>query len=93
MKDETDTCGRKQVQRPAKYRVPAFRFCLYHWENNAGKSSLLQALLLFINGTKLSKTEFYDPDQGIVITAKIEDVTDEVLSKLTEEHRAKIAPM
>jgi predicted ATP-dependent endonuclease of OLD family len=61
-------------------------------ENNAGKSSLLQALLLFINGTKLSKTEFYDPDQDIVIKVKVEDVTDEVLAKLTEEHRAKIVP-
>ena len=36
-------------------------------ENNAGKSSLLQTLLLFINGTKLSKAEFYNPDQDIVI--------------------------
>lgn len=61
-------------------------------ENNAGKSSLLQALLLFINGTKLSKTEFYNPDQDIVIKVKIEDVNDEVLAKLTEEHRAKIVP-
>lgn len=61
-------------------------------ENNAGKSSLLQTLLLFINGTKLSKAEFYNPDQDIVIKAKIEDVTDEVLAKLTEEHRSKIAP-
>jgi putative ATP-dependent endonuclease of OLD family len=61
-------------------------------ENNAGKSSLLQTLLLFINGTKLSKAEFYNPDQDIVIKVKIEDVTNEVLAKLTEEHRAKIAP-
>ena len=61
-------------------------------ENNAGKSSLLQALLLFINGTKLSKTEFYDPGQDIVITVKVDNVTDNVLAKLTEEHRAKFAP-
>jgi predicted ATP-dependent endonuclease of OLD family len=61
-------------------------------ENNAGKSSLLQALLLFINGTKLSKTEFFDPDQDIVIKVKVENVTNEVLAKLTEEHRAKIVP-
>jgi putative ATP-dependent endonuclease of the OLD family len=61
-------------------------------ENNAGKSSLLQALLLFINGTKLAKTEFYNPDQDIVIKVKIDHVTDEVLAKLTEEHRVKIIP-
>src|ERR1017187_170136 len=61
-------------------------------ENNAGKSSLLQALLLFINGTKLSKAEFYNPDQAIHITAKVEHVTDEGLATLTEDPRAKIAP-
>ncbi len=71
---------------------PLSNFVCTIGENNAGKSSLLQALLLFINGTKLSKTEFYNPDQDIVIKVKIEDVTDEVLAKLTEEHRAKIAP-
>jgi len=75
-----------------KTESPLSDFVCTIGENNAGKSSLLQALLLFINGTKLSKNEFYDPDQDIVITVKVEDVTDEVLSKLTEEHRVKIAP-
>jgi len=61
-------------------------------ENNAGKSSLLQALVLFINGTKLSKSEFYDSDRDILITVSIEGLTDEVLGKLTEEHRTKLSP-
>jgi len=61
-------------------------------ENNAGKSSLLQALLLFINGTKLSKAEFYDPDKDILIKVRLTGVTDETLSTLTDEHRTKIEP-
>jgi len=61
-------------------------------ENNAGKSSLLQALLLFVNGTKLSKTEFYDPDKDILIKVRLTGVTDEILSTLTDEHRTKIEP-
>jgi putative ATP-dependent endonuclease of the OLD family len=61
-------------------------------ENNAGKSSLLQTLLLFINGTKLTKTEFYDPAKDILITVHLSGVTEEILSKLTEEHRTKITP-
>jgi len=61
-------------------------------ENNAGKSSLLQALLLFINGPKLMKTEFYDPEQDIFIAVTLAGVTDEVLSKLTEENRVKLIP-
>jgi predicted ATP-dependent endonuclease of OLD family len=59
-------------------------------ENNTGKSSLLQALLLFINGPKLSKAEFYDPNQDIVIIVSLNGVTEEVLAKLTEEHRSKL---
>lgn len=61
-------------------------------ENNAGKSSLLQSLLLFINGSKLTKSEFYDPGRDIVITVQIAGITEKVLAKLTDEHRTKIAP-
>lgn len=61
-------------------------------ENNAGKSSLLQALLLFVNGTKLSKAEYYDPDKEILISVTIAGVTAEVMSHLTDEHRAKLEP-
>ena len=52
-------------------------------ENNAGKSSLLQALILFVNGTKLSKAEFYDPDVEILITVTMTGVTNEVMARLT----------
>lgn len=61
-------------------------------ENNAGKSSLLQALLLFINGTRLGRSEYYDPDADILITVTLKGVNDEILSSLTDEHRAKIEP-
>ncbi len=60
-------------------------------QNNAGKSSLLQALLLFVNGTKLSPAEYYDPDQEILITVTLAGVTAEILSSLTDEHRDKLA--
>ncbi|WP_353218774.1 AAA family ATPase [Salinisphaera sp. S4-8] len=59
-------------------------------ENNAGKSTLLQAILLFINGTRLSKDDFYDPEQDILITVQISGVTDEFLNKLNDDHRQKI---
>ena len=61
-------------------------------ENNAGKSSLLQALLLFVNGTKLSKTEFFEPENEILIKVRLAGVTDEILSVLTDEQRTKIEP-
>jgi putative ATP-dependent endonuclease of OLD family len=59
-------------------------------ENNAGKSSLIQAILLFINGSKLSKDSFYDPAKEILLTVDLSDVTDDVLSKLEEDHRQKL---
>lgn len=61
-------------------------------ENNAGKSSLLQALLLFVNGTKLSRAEFYDPDADILITVTLGGVTEDALSSLTDDQRTKIQP-
>lgn len=61
-------------------------------ENNAGKSSLLQALLLFVNGTKLTKAEFYDPAKDILITVKLTGVTEKTLKKIIEDHRVKIVP-
>jgi predicted ATP-dependent endonuclease of OLD family len=71
-------------------RCPLSDFVCAIGENNAGKSSLLKALLLFINGPKLLKAEFYDADQDIVITVSLKGVTEEVLTKLTEEHRSKL---
>lgn len=59
-------------------------------ENNAGKSSLLQAILLFINGSKLSKDAFYEPEKEILITVHLSDVSVNVLSKLEDDHRQKL---
>lgn len=59
-------------------------------ENNAGKSSLLQAILLFINGSKLSKDAFYDPNKDILITVHLSGVSNKVLNKLEDDHRQKL---
>lgn len=72
-------------------KAPISNFACIVGENNAGKSSLMQALLLFIRGTKLSKNEFYEPSEEILITVELSAITDEVLANLSEEHRLKIA--
>ena len=61
-------------------------------ENNAGKSTLLQSVLLLINGTKLSSHEYFDPKKEILITGMFSGLTDEVLEKLGEENKKKIEP-
>jgi putative ATP-dependent endonuclease of OLD family len=71
---------------------PLSNFVCAIGENNAGKSSFLQALLLFISGTKLSKSEYFNPNEDILITVRAENVTAEVLAKLTDDHRAQFAP-
>lgn len=70
--------------------TPLSKFCCVIGENNSGKSSLLQTLLLFIKGTKISKQDYYDPAMDVVITAEFTGVTDEDIAVLAEEHRTKI---
>ena len=59
-------------------------------ENNAGKSTFIQALLLFIKGNKLKKDDFYDINKDILITVTLENISDEDLQRLEETHRKKL---
>jgi putative ATP-dependent endonuclease of the OLD family len=71
--------------------VPLSRFVCIIGENNAGKSSLLQALLLFVEGRKLEPSMYFDPSEAIVITVRIEDVSDLDLALIAnEEHRKRV---
>ncbi len=72
--------------------VPMSSFACAIGENNAGKSSLLQGILLFIRGAKLSSAEYYDPSRDILITVTLSGVTPAVLAGLADDHRTKIAP-
>ena len=59
-------------------------------ENNAGKSTFIQALLLFIKGNKLKKDDFFDPVKDILITVTIENISQSDLDRLEETHRKKL---
>lgn len=59
-------------------------------ENNAGKSSLLQAFAIFLKKTRLAKTDFYDESEPIAITVRFDDVADNDLAVLAENHRTRI---
>jgi putative ATP-dependent endonuclease of OLD family len=60
-------------------------------ENNVGKSSLLQALLRFRDGRKLTSTDYYNESDSVTVEAELAEITPEDLSLLAEEHRTKIA--
>ena len=66
------------------------KFACIIGENNAGKSSLLQAFIIFLNGKRLDEHSYYDETQPIVVTVRFDDVTDRDLESLDEGHRPRI---
>jgi len=63
-------------------------------ENNAGKSTVLQALVYALNRPKnIPASMFYDESQPIVFILKFENIVDGDLKRLKQEHRAKLAPL
>ena len=59
-------------------------------ENNAGKSSFLQAFISFLKGSKLNKDDYYDESEPVTIAVQFDDLTDEDLQVLAEEHRRRV---
>jgi len=68
--------------------VPVSRFVCLIGENNAGKSSFLQALLLFVEGRKLEPSMYFDPGLPILISVRFKDISESDLALITnDEHR------
>ena len=63
-------------------------------ENNAGKSTVLQALVYSLNRPKNIPSEvFYDETQPISFIVKYSDVRSGDLNRLKSEHRTKLMPL
>src|SRR5690348_9665948 len=73
--------------------IPLSAFVCITGENNGGKSSVLQCLSLFLSGSALKTTDYFDTDQTITIAVTLCDVTPEDLKLLAEEHRDRIAAL
>jgi putative ATP-dependent endonuclease of OLD family len=72
--------------------LPLSRFVCLIGENNAGKSSVMQALMRFIEGGKLDRSLFFDPSQDITLSAQIDNITDTDLGLIANsEHRSRFA--
>jgi putative ATP-dependent endonuclease of the OLD family len=72
--------------------IPLSRFACIIGENNAGKSSLLQAARLFVEGTKVDHNSFFDVTLPITISVRIESITETDLSRIeNDEHRNRFA--
>lgn len=70
--------------------IPLSRFACLIGENNAGKSSVLQALSLFFSGTALAKANYFDNSRGVRIEVSFSEITDIDISRLADEHRERI---
>lgn len=68
---------------------PLSKFTCIIGENNAGKSTFIQALLLFIKGTKLTKEDFFDTSKDILISVEIDNIREKDLELIDETHREK----
>lgn len=73
--------------------LPLSRFSCITGENNGGKSSVLQSLSIFLSGSSLKTTDYFDPALEISITVKFSEITDADLELLADEHRERIASL
>lgn len=60
--------------------------------NNAGKSNILEAIKWVLRKSSLKATDFYDTTNPVVITAKIDGITETILENLNTTHKDKIEP-
>jgi len=72
--------------------IPLARFVCLIGQNNAGKSSLMQSLLIFVEGRKLEPSMYFDPGLPITIAIRFEDISEDDLALIpNEEHRKRFA--
>jgi putative ATP-dependent endonuclease of OLD family len=71
--------------------IPMANFSCIIGENNAGKSSILQALDVFFNNPGLRDSDFYNKEDSIRVEVTFDEIKDEDLGRLTDEHRSRIA--
>lgn len=62
-------------------------------QNNAGKSTILDAIRLVLAPKAFAKTDANDPTQPIVISACVSGITEDLIAQIPEaRHRAAITP-
>ncbi|WP_331757607.1 AAA family ATPase [Streptomyces albidoflavus] len=72
--------------------IPFSRFGCLIGENNAGKSSVFQALNMFLSSGSAVATDFLDPERAIRIQMTFAEIGDADLQRLQESHRERMRP-
>lgn len=78
--------------RSARFQATSFS-CLVG-ENNAGKSSVLQAIVYALNRpTSIPLAFYYDPQLPVSFTPKFTGIVEADIARLSPEHRPRIEPL
>src|SRR6056297_2438677 len=60
--------------------------------NNAGKSNIMDAIHWVLHHGALDESDFYDPEERVMVTAYVEGISEAVLDGLNETRRDRIEP-
>jgi predicted ATP-dependent endonuclease of OLD family len=60
--------------------------------NNAGKTNILESIKWVLKKSTLKQTDFNNPENPVIVSAKIDGITEELLENLNQIHRNKIVP-
>lgn len=60
--------------------------------NNAGKTNILESIKWVLQKSTLKISDFNNPELPVVVTAKIDGITEELLENLNQGHRNRIEP-
>lgn len=77
--------------------IKAFEFELSEYSplvgyNNAGKSNILEAIKWVLRKSSLKITDFNDVESPVIMTAKIDGISEAILNNLNATHRQRIEP-
>ena len=70
--------------------IPLSKFVCLIGENNTGKSSILQAISLFISGSSLKEQDYFDSSKQIRIEITLSEISNSDLDRLADQHRPRI---
>ncbi|MCX9193444.1 ATP-dependent endonuclease [Carbonactinospora thermoautotrophica] len=71
--------------------IPLSQFTCLVGENNAGKSTVLRALDLFLTGGKVEDADRFDPAEPVRIEVRLEGIDERDLARIGDAHRERIA--
>ncbi|MFD2517602.1 AAA family ATPase [Salinimicrobium flavum] len=60
--------------------------------NNAGKTNILESIKWVLQKSTLKIGDFNNPELPVIVTAKIDGITEELLENLNQSHRNRIEP-